>query len=338
MASITESKITSSEVGVLWMSYMIKSLLKQMTGFFAQKTMEQKAKDILSNYSTTIDEYINDIKVIFDNEKAVVPEAFTGKDVFNDATSLFDDVFYIMFLRTMMKGLMGFNSVHMSMSFRQDIRDYFEKAWNFAKVTYNTCTNYLTEQGVLARAPYVTMPKEVEYIEEKKYMSGYQILRRKRALNTLEVAFIYQKIEVNIMAFQLMTGFAQVAKEQEVRDYFSWGKEICKKIVNNLSSLMLDSDIHAPATWAGKATDSTVPPFSDKLMLYLTNFLLSSALGGNALIGMAYSIRSDLPAKLAVIVADAARFTRAGGKLMIVHRWLEEPPQMEDRNQLIKKK
>jgi hypothetical protein len=33
--------------------------------------------------------------------------------------------------------------------------------------------------------------------------------------------------------------------------------------------------------------------------------------------------------------AYTAQFTRAGGKLMIEHNWMEEPPQMEDRNELI---
>lgn len=337
-ANITESRITSTEVGVLWMSYMINSLLKQMIGLFAQKTMEQKARDILSSCVTSIEPCLNELRQIFEKEKAVVPKGFNSEDVFNDAPSLFDDMFHIMFLRIIIKGLMGFNSIHLSMTYRQDIRNYYESSWLFTKDIYNQCTTYLTEQGVLARPPYITMPKEVEYIEEKNYMSGIRLLRRKRALNTLEVAYIYQLIEVNVLGMQLMTGFAQVAKEEEVRKYFTWGKEISKKFVNVLSSLMLESDIHAPATWAGKATDSTVPPFSDKMMLYLTNILVSSALAGNAMMGMAFSMRSDLPAKLVMIAADTARFTRAGGKLMITHKWLEEPPQMEDRNQLINKK
>lgn len=136
---------------------------------------------------------------------------------------------------------------------------------------------------------------------------------------------------------QLLTGFAQVAKEKEVRDYFLKGKELAKKIIGEFSSVLLDSDIQPPATWAGKATDSTIPPFSDKMMMYLSNILNSSAMGGNAL-GMAFSMRSDLPAKLAVVMVDTSQYAKDGGKLMINHKWLEEPPQMEDRNSLIKAK
>lgn len=337
MGTISETKITSGEIGVLWISYMVKSLLKTMVGYFASKTMEQRARDILTKFVGNVDAHIAALRQVFDRERAVAPQGFGSKDVFADAPSLFDDVFHIMFLRTMSKGLMGINSVHLAMAFRKDVRDALAGIWLFTRDMYEECTDYLTQQGVLARPPYVTMPKEVEYIEEKKYMSGFQAFRGKRALNTVEISYIYQVIEQNIFGLQLMTGFAQVAKEQEVRDYFFRGKELAKKIVSDMSALMLDSDIHAPATWTGKATDSTIPPFSDKMMLYLVNIISSTAVVGTSM-GMSFSMRSDLPAKMAMITLDSNRFAKAGGKLMITHKWLEEPPQMEDRNQLIKSK
>lgn len=57
---------------------------------------------------------------------------------------------------------------------------------------------------------------------------------------------------------------------------------------------------------------------------------------GNNALGMSFSMRSDLPVKFAAIAKDTLDFAREGGKLMIKHKWLEEPPQMVDRNQLIK--
>ncbi len=334
MANLTETKITSGEIGILWMSYQAKTLLAQMLGLFARKATDQKAKDILTHYVSENEKLIAEIKRIFENEKAVVPTAFDSRDVFDDAPSLFDDVFHVMFLRILSKTKLGFNSVHLSMSYRKDIRDFFGKALRLSQDTFNICTDYLTEQGVLARPPYVSMPKEVEFIEAKKYMSGIQLLGNKRTLNTLEISYIFFIIESNIMGMQLTTGFAQVAKEKEVRDYFLKGKELAKKIVSDLSDVILQSDIQPPATWAGKATDTVVPPFSDKMMMFLSNILSSYAMAGNAL-GMAFSMRSDLPIKLSVIAKDTLDYAREGGKLMIKHKWLEEPPQMEDRNHLI---
>lgn len=62
---------------------------------------------------------------------------------------------------------MGFNAVHLSMSYRDDIRKFYESTIKNSQDAYGTCTDYLTDQGVLAKPPYVTMPKEVGFIEEK---------------------------------------------------------------------------------------------------------------------------------------------------------------------------
>jgi hypothetical protein len=132
-----------------------------------------------------------------------------------------------------------------------------------------------------------------------------------------------------------MTGFAQVAKEDEVKKYFIEGKELSKKIISRLSDLLLQSDIQPPSTWAGRATDSTETPFSDKLMMFLTNLITNSALGLHS-VGSSFSMRSDLHSKLVVIVKDTFDYSKKGGKIIIEHKWMEEPPQMEDRNQLTK--
>ena len=100
-------------------------------------------------------------------------------------------------------------------------------------------TNYLLGKGVLARSPYVTMPKQVEFVEDKNYMSGFNIFSNKRSLNTMEVGYINEAIEDNILVMQLLTGFAQVAKESEVKKYFIEGKELAKKIITLLSTIFL---------------------------------------------------------------------------------------------------
>ena len=88
---------------------------------------------------------------------------------------------------------------------------------------------------------------------------------------------------------------------------------------------------------AGKATNSTVAPFSDKLMMFMTGLLTNIAIGYNAL-GSSFSMRSDLHIKLALISKDVFDYAKKGGIIMIEHKWMEEPPQMEDRNQLTKSK
>ena len=132
-----------------------------------------------------------------------------------------------------------------------------------------------------------------------------------------------------------MKGFAQVAKESEVKKHFIEGKELAKKIISKLSDILLESDIQPSSTWGGRATDSTTTPFSDKFMMYITSLITNTAISYNAL-GTTFSLRSDLHAKLLLISKDVFGYAKKGGKIMIEHKWMEEPPQMEDRNQLSK--
>lgn len=330
-----KARITSSELGTLWMTYQKNKLQLRMLDYFLEKEKDEAAKDIMSSYYNNCTNFTNELELIFNNEGAAIPVAFTTNDIHKDAPLLWDDYFDIMFLRSMAKLSLGFDALHLGMSYRSDISDFYKRSIDMPKETYDRCTRFLLEKGILARPPYVTMPKEAEFVEEKGYMKGIKLFGNKRTLNTIEMAHIYNVLEVNIMGIQLMTGFAQVAKESEVSDYFIKGKELAKKIVSNFTEVLQQSDIQPPSTWAGRATDSKIAPFSDKMMMFCSTLLSSFGLGANA-IGTSLSLRSDLPLKLSIIAKDTFQFASEGAQIMVKHMWLEEPPQMEDRNELTK--
>jgi len=333
----TEAKIqlTSTELGSLWMIYISTSARLIMFDYFKDKTIDKEAQNILSSYISEGQTIKNEIVNIFNNEGAVIPIGFDERDVIREAPPLYDDLFNIIFLRQMVKISIATSSVYTAMSYKKEVHDVLKSNYDVADNYYVMSTNYLLGKGVLARPPYVTMPKQVEFVEDKNYMSGFNILSDKRSLNTIEVGFINQSIENNIFGMQLMTGFAQVATESEVKKCFIEGKELAKKIISEFSDVLLQSDIQPPSAWAGKATNSTKPPFSDKLMMYLTSLMSSTSIGFTA-IGTSFSMRSDLHIKLALIAKDAFDYAKEGSKIMIAHKWMEEPPQMEDRNQLTK--
>ncbi len=82
---------------------------------------------------------------------------------------------------------------------------------------------------------------------------------------------------------------------------------------------------------------STMTPFSDKLMLYIISLLSTTPLSYSAL-GTSFSFRNDLSILLSLNAKELFSYAKEGAKLMIKHKWMEEPPHMEDRNQLIKNK
>ena len=333
----TEAKIqlTSSEIGTLWMTYLLTSSRIIAYDFFKIKTIDKDAQNILNSYIAEVQNVENKIVNIFNNEGAVIPIGFNEHDEMKESSTLYDDFFHISSLREAMKLSLGRSAVYITTSYMKEVNDVFKLTYDISNKYYMITTNYLLGKGVLSRSPYVTMPKQVTFIEDNNYMSGINPLSDKRSLNTIEVGFINEAIEANIWAMYLLMGFAQVSKDSEVKKYLMEGKELAKKIISVLSDVLLQSDIQPPSTWVGKVTDSTQPPFSEKLIMYLNSLIATTALGFTAL-GTSFSMRGDLPLKLGLISKDIFEYSKKGSKIMIKHKWMEEPPQMEDRNQLAK--
>ncbi|WP_416433812.1 DUF3231 family protein [Priestia megaterium] len=330
-----EIALSSSEIATLWMTYQQKTMTQRILEYFIVHAEDDGAKEIMQDTHMQVVNYIEDIKTILKNEGAAIPVGYTEKDVNVGVPKLYDKVFDIMFLRLLKEISMGLHTLHLTMSYRKDMISLYKELTAFTQSGYDKCVDYLQEKNVLPRPPAVSVPKTAKFAEGTDYMNGLHLFSSKRALNTVEVAHIYYAIESNILGMQMITGFAQVASEPEVKKYFVKGKELAKKIVSDYSKILLESDIQTPATWGAKATESKVAPFSDKLMMYCVSLFCSFGLGSNAL-GTAFSLRGDLPLTLVSTAKDILTYGQDGGKIMAKNGWLEEPPSMEDRNDLIK--
>src|SRR5699024_11691817 len=107
-------------------------------------------------------------------------------------------------------------------------------------------TKYLIEKGLIARPPYTTMPNSIDFITDKNYLGGLNPLtkiRKKRTLNTVEVAYMYHMIETNNVGLQMVIGFAQSAKQQDIRNFFLNGASIYKSNIKELSETFLEDSI-----------------------------------------------------------------------------------------------
>jgi hypothetical protein len=230
MTTEANMQLSSSEVGTIWMAYQSTTSNLMIFNIFKDKTIDKEAQNILSEYITEISNVKNNIVNIFNKANAVIPMGIDERDILREDPPLFDDIFNIMFLRQMMKLKLGHSSVFTAISHMKETQDLYKLEYDIAYKYYVMATNYLLGKGVLAQPPAVNMPKHIEFIENINYMSGYNIFSEKRSLNTIEVGYINEALENNILGMQLMTGFAQVAKDNEVKTYFIEGKEIAKKL------------------------------------------------------------------------------------------------------------
>jgi len=327
-------KISSTELGTLWTTYQEKTMIMRMLEYFIEKADDEKAKTIQSNLYDHISAYVEKIKQLFESEGAAIPVGFTSQDVNIEAPKLYDNGFDILFLRLIKSISMGLHTLHLSMAYREDLVTMYKELTSITQSCYNECTQYLLEKGLLTRPPYVSMPTSVEFVQNNNYLSGRNPFVTDRALNTVETGHVFYAIESNIVGMQMITGFGQCANDKEVQQYFAKGVELSKSVITEFSEMLLQSGIPAPATPGGNATRSTAAPFSDKLMMYCTSLFCSFALGKNSL-GTAFSLRSDIPAKGTIFSKDIFEYAKEGAKIMIKNGWMEEPPQMEERNELL---
>ncbi|UOQ92102.1 DUF3231 family protein [Halobacillus shinanisalinarum] len=336
MGNSKDVQLTATEIGIIWSLYQFKTMMVRVLEHLLEKSEDKESRKILTKLYDGEVRIVNELTTIFNNEQAAVPVGFTKKDVMKGVPRLFDHNFDLMYIRTMAKISIGYYALYSTMSYRKDIRNLNNNLTKHAQKVYDEITELLLNRGVLVRPPHISMPKDSEFVKDQKYISGFNFLQEKRPLNTIEIGHLCYAIETNTMGIQLMTGYAQAAKNKDVQNYFVKGKELAQKIVTEFNDILMRSDIQAPVTWTAKATDSTTPPFSDKLMMYNTNLLSTFGLGSNV-IGGAFSFRPDLPIKLAMLAQDIFTFAKEGGKIMIENNWMEEPPHAEDRNKLTNK-
>ncbi|WP_442597129.1 DUF3231 family protein [Neobacillus sp. D3-1R] len=323
--------ITSSEIGTLWITYQQKTMILQMLEYFIDKADDEEAKKIMKSLHEDVISFIVRIKDIFQKEGAVIPVGFTANDVNVGVPKLYENGFDIMFVRMIKEISMAMHTLNLTMSYREDIIMLYRELTTMTQKYYDQCTKYLIEKGLMARPPYTSMPKSVEFIRDISYLSGLNPFSEKRPLNTVEVAHIYHGIESNVTGMQMIFGFAQCAQQEEVQKFFIKGGELAKSIIKEMSEVLLKSDIQVPSTSGGNITKSMAAPFSDKMMMYCVSLFCSFSLGGNSL-GTAFSFRNDLPIKMTSFMKDIFDYAHYGAKMMIKNGWMEEPPQMNKQS------
>lgn len=324
---IDNPKMSSSELGALWMTYHKKSMILRILEYFIEKSDDPKAMDLMSELWNQLHPIILEMKTMLEKEGAAVPDGFTKKDVHLEAPKLWENGFDIMLCRVLKEISMGMYVFHLTMAYRPDIIKIYRDMTEVTEIFYGHFTQYLLDNNLNTSPTYVSMPTSTDYISDKDYFKGSNIFGNKRPLNTVEFGYLYRNIEMNITGMQLLNGFIQTTKDEDVKKYFTQGRELCKEIISETSNILLENHIQPPATPGGTLTNSTIAPFSEKLMMYC-NYLLGGLSLGAGGFSAGFSLRKDLQAKNVIFAKDMYQYQLNGVQLMISKGWMEEPPKM----------
>ncbi|MGN8648007.1 DUF3231 family protein [Gracilibacillus sp. HCP3S3_G5_1] len=329
--------LTAGEISSLWMGYMNDSMTTKVLSFMLQHVEDPDIKPVVqSAYNISVNN-LDTLLTIFEQDNYSKPNGFTDQDVNMDAPWLYTDLFCLSYINHIAKVGMITYSGFVSMSAREDIRDYFIQGLNESIKLFTQSTETGLSKGVNARHPYIGVPKESTYVDSKKYMSGLNPLNQKRPLNATEISHLYTNIQTNSIGLKLCISFAQTSPTPEVQEFMLRGKEVAKKHIKVFVDTLLENDTEAPQVPDVAVSNSTTPTFSDKLMMFHMSLLMAAGIGNYATAAAA-SQRSDLMANYERLSLEVSKLAKSGADIMIKNNWLEEPPGTEDREKLAENK
>jgi len=331
MDKIEVTKLTASEIGVLWTTYMNDSLSICALKYFRQNAKDSDIIPILEHALSISQKHIQSIAQIFNKEGIPIPMGFTDADIDLEAPQLYSDVFSLRFLRHLGKvGMVGY-AIAMDIAVRSDVRKFvYDCCQSSIDLNEEVVTTHL-EKGLYIRPPYIPIPTKVEFVKSPSFFGS--IIGKNRPLNAVELSHIFANIQTNAMGRVMLLGLAQTAQDPEVREYLMRGADISKKHIDALSTLFKQDDLSVPATWDSEITGSTVAPFSDKMAMQLTTILIVAGMT-NYGTGLGSSTRVDVATDYGRIMMETAEFGEDGVQIMIKNGWLEQPPQAADRKEL----
>ncbi len=331
MISNQKVKMTSSEISNLWAQYMSDSMGVCTLSYFLNKAEDEEIRAIIQYALSLSQDHIKEITKLFNGENIPIPMGFTNKDVQVDAPRLYSDTFYLFYLTNMAKTGLASYALALPITAREDIRKHFTDALNSSAILYNKTAQALLDKGVYTRAPILALTTDIDFVDKESFLSNW--MGNKRSLLSIEVTHIFANMLTNVIGKPLLMGFGQVAKSKEVQKYMMRGKDISSKHIEVFSSTLGKEDIPAPLPSDTFVTDSTTPPFSDKLMMFHTVTLNGAGIG-NYGAAIAVSLRSDISADYIRLIGEVGKYAQDGVKIMIDNEWLEQPPQVINHEKL----
>ncbi|SFM46730.1 DUF3231 family protein [Salibacterium qingdaonense] len=324
--------LTSVEISQLWVTYMndcaaICHLVHELN-----TVKDDEIKEILQYAKNVSESHVNSISQFFMEENYPVPYGFNlQKDVDISAPRLFTDIYYLNTLNQL--GKIGLNNYSMAVSLvvREDIYQFFSACLKESDKIIKWTNDVLLSKGLYNRPPYLPKPETFDYVKDQGFLTGY--LGERRPLTGIEISNLYANFLRNALGSATMMGYSQVAQNDEVAQYFLKGKEIAQKHCAVFESYLKKNDLPSPMMLDSEVTESTTYIFSDKKMMFYSSTLTALSLGyyGSS---MSMSPRRDIGVMYGRLMAEIAKFSNSGAKIMIKHGWMEEPPRAADRDEL----
>lgn len=329
-----QEELTAAEISALWTSYLNDTMMDCGLRHFLTNVADEDIRSILEQYLAISKKHQKKLTEIFNAENYPVPQGFTEQDVNLDAPRLFSDRIYLELMLNVANFSLAIYGLALSQVERDDIIQFYTEALDESQRMHKITKDTAKAKGYYIRYPQIPKPKQVDFVTDNSFLAGW--FGKRRPLLGVEIAALVLNTKRNALGQALITGFAQVAQSKEVKKYFEQGRDIAGKQLDVFSSILKEEYISDGARiLTSEVTDSTNPPFSDKLMMFLVTTLIASGMGQYGT-SMSISPRHDLGVHYTRLMAEIGKYSNQGANILIKNAWMEQPPIAADRKNLAK--
>ncbi|WP_462413743.1 DUF3231 family protein, partial [Neobacillus sp. Marseille-QA0830] len=253
MEDQTKIRLTAAEMSTLWAQFINDTVSVCMNSHFLEKVEDAEVLPIIELVLKCSERRISILKTLFMNEKFPIPIGFTEEDVIPKAPRLFSDTFVLMYLREMSILAMAASGASLGIVTREDVVDFHKVVLQDAIQLQDQTRRLMLKQGTYIRPPFISTPDEVDFVEKQQFLAGF--FGKKRSLTAVEVTHLFLNVQTNAIGKALITGFAQIAEKDDVKQYLLRGKELAQKHMDIFSHFLTKEDLPAPMSWDSGISD-----------------------------------------------------------------------------------
>ena len=326
-----QNRLASTEISNLWTHYIRETLAVCVSKYMLNTVKDIEIHKIFETALEMSQKHIKVLQDLFHKENFPVPKGFSEKDVNLNAPSLFTDKYCLFYILAMtMHGAQGYN-LAFNTSIRKDLREFYYQCNLDSMDLYNKSIEVALLKNLLEMPPFYSTPDKVQFIHNLDYM--IDVFGKRRTMNSIESGNVFFNLEKSLITKAFFLAGQQVCKDKDVIRFLEKCIKLKNAHIETFTGLLLKENLRIGYTLDTEITNSTISPFSDKLFLFHSGFLIASAISYYG-VGSVSSMRADVSVHCErAIMSNLLRYG-IFGKLMIRKGWIEQPPFANDRSTL----
>lgn len=315
--------LTAAEVSALWLQYLGDSMAICVYKYFLNIVEDKEIESILVTSLQLSETHIIRITEFLKSADFQIPIGFTESDVNVNAPRLFSDEFLLFYSYIMTIHGMTAYSLAVTNTERQDIQDYFFDCSSSAKDLFQQIVKLAKNQPKFKSVPSIPPPVGTDFIKTPGFISN--LIGDKRPLFSSEISTLFFNSTKTGFIRSLSLAFSQVAVREDVREFMLKNVQLAGKDAGSFDAILKQDHLPIPEKWDAEITNSTVSPFSDKLIMFHAGFLVDAGLSYYGA-SLGSSFRPDITLNYSKVFTHAMQAGALVYNIMVKHGWLEKQP------------